>query len=353
MTAPSNLGRLLVYAKPTETDATENFTTEALGSLLRVNAGPLMRVLARQQRVPADAVLASVRTQTVLPGVGVIDLHLAVRGLTRQDVLVEVKVGSGESGDQLRRYRAYCDSKGATFQLVTLSGRYMESPHPHSKILWQDLWAQIVESDGSQWTDFKKFLEEIHMADSSLLPITARESSSIGDTGLLLRKLAVIFWQLIESWQTRLPDVWPAGIGYVRGILATSLASRGRLNMIVGTKGAPLFLYLGVGEHDDDAWLSVWLEIENRRLADQLGVTSAVECGDVPAGWSGRVDGPVLMLAERRLALLDGPDETLAWLDKRMIELQGAGYLAWIQPPHALDTSDEATPSADVPDESA
>ena len=100
----STFGQLLRYARSTELEATENFTTEALAACIRSDGGSTVAALAGLGFVEDPAAIAEVSalTQVARPGAGIIDLVLQLRSPERvSEAWVEVKVAAAESGRQI------------------------------------------------------------------------------------------------------------------------------------------------------------------------------------------------------------------------------------------------------------
>jgi hypothetical protein len=140
----SLFGRLFRYARSTETDQLENFTTEALAAAIREQPTPFLATLAEHgipAALPSARTSVLVTTQEAVAGVGIVDLVVRLFDGTslRQEVWVEVKVWAPESGDQLARYRAHLLSRpdGDRCTLVTLGPRRLDGAVPW--IAWQAL----------------------------------------------------------------------------------------------------------------------------------------------------------------------------------------------------------------------
>jgi hypothetical protein len=246
-----------------------------------------------------------------------------------------VKVGSGESGPtQLKRYRDHIDGlpDSVIRELIVLSPQDFRKEIPHEWLSWQAIWSAIRThaTSGPAWNDFRRYLEEISMADDSFTRISAREASSLGDAAALHRKVSQILWKVVETFNPTWPGIWPAGPGYVRGILGNKLWTEGRLVMEVGAKGAPVFLYLGVTESEGEAWLTASVEVNSRRLAEASGVFERVRNGEFPTGWTGNVDSEELLVWRERAVHFESYEEAVTWLCSRVHELESSSYMALV-----------------------
>jgi hypothetical protein len=333
----SLLRRLLLYAKSSEQEATENFTTEALAGAIRQSAEPMAQALAKAGAISGSSVrFSTVMTQVGLSGTGIVDLILGGDdGSGPIECLIEVKVGSGESGDQLQRYRNYIDAQNDLTRrvLVVLSREPIATNVDHRPLSWRDIWTAVTPQTttrGSIWRDLKTFLEEIGMADDTGMAISAGEAASLGSAAGLCRKTTAILDDVLNHWRPTYPGIWPAS---VRQILAREFANDGRLVVIAGASTSPMWLYLGAIDEGNEAWATVWVEVRDRRAPVVDRLREAIGRGDVPNGWRGQIDRPEILITQERLVTLPDRLTAVAWFNARIQELGAADVMSAIALP--------------------
>lgn len=201
---PSTFLNLLRYARSSEIEATEDFTTEALAACIRSDPAPVLFLLERLSVIGSAGEVAEVvaLTQVMEVGAGIIDLVLQLRLPDRlMEVWIEVKVAAGESGNQIDNYRRFIESQpdGLRPQLVTLS-RWPIRPDPDlTWLAWQAVRAQALTSAEPYWRDLAAFLEDIDMADEFDAPTTSREAASLADAARLLGKTGRILLPVFDQ----------------------------------------------------------------------------------------------------------------------------------------------------------
>lgn len=155
----------------------ENYLTELLSLLIRVDAQPMLKLLkpvdvlkaVPAPRLRADTQRGVIGTDLALSDRARIDLVLAVDG-EREDVAeiwVEVKAGSPFTGDQVPRYlRAIKDAKDRVPRRLVILGSAgdctAETHHdgePVITVTWADL-ASLAAQSSALWKDFAIFLRE-------------------------------------------------------------------------------------------------------------------------------------------------------------------------------------------------
>src|SRR4051812_5922661 len=113
----SHLGRLFTFAKATEHAALENFMTEALAAAIRSDPKPFTLALATlgfEEPPGFNVVLTQVPIER-----GILDLLLRAAART---FVVEIKIGSPESGDAIDRYLGWIKNEPVGSALIVLLG---------------------------------------------------------------------------------------------------------------------------------------------------------------------------------------------------------------------------------------
>jgi hypothetical protein len=327
----STLSRLFLYAKATRAEACENFTTEAIAGAIRVSPDLFLAVLADAGLVASTARLVSAFTQVPLVRSGTVrylDLVIEVQEATvRRQLWLEVKVGAGESGDQLAAYREHI-ARWPTSPPPTLG---VLGPRPLGGlpwISWQSLWRALASRESDPvWADIRAYLEEIKMADTYDEPITASELSSLRAAHGLTGKVARILTRFGVDARIIWPDSrWPAseakvldsvGRHFVRhGSLAIGATTRFRVGCSAGVYQEP------TGE----TYVGLWLWAKPSWLPERTAVlqkTAGLE------GWE--AEGPEkweFVGAYAPLSSFSAEGAATEWLTQRLRELGTAGVLA-------------------------
>lgn len=340
----SALQRLFTYAKATGAAAVENFTTEALANATRHAPIPLLRALA-SIGVVVSAPLELVATQVSIGG-GQLDLLIA-SGKVR--VAIEVKVHSGESGDQLARYLAWASTFDGEHRprIVVLSRERLSATGGVAWLSWQEVWRQIREAGGAGplWSDIAVWLEENDMADDSHERVSLQEAATLHHAHGLLKKsvriLAPVARHLNKVWPG---SDWPETDAEVKKQLVSrfgtwpSFTVQHRASFKCG-------LTIGIYEVDEDhdAWLGVWVWAPPKRVAERDRIreqgNKLASRWDFDPGWE-------LLGAHHRLLEFDDHDQATGWLVERVDELVEVGML------QLLSGTGLAPPGEEAPNES-
>ena len=331
---PSTFLNLLRYARSTEIEATENFTTEALAACIRSDPAPVLFLLERLSVIgSADEVAEVVAlTQVVEAGAGIIDLVLQLRLPDRlAEVWVEVKVAAGESGSQIDNYRRFIAAQPDRLrpQLVTLS-RWPIRPDPDLTWLsWQTVRAQALTSAEPFWHDLAASLEDVHMADEFDAPVTSREAASLADAARLLGKTGRILVPVFDQMRREWPEVaWPASKEEVHKNLAVWYRDRGRYTSQIGDysrKGT--WLVIGIWPADGEAELGIGVVTDPKFLPGRSALLSLADAGGLPTSWGRHMAGWEALKIRERLVSFPDHAAARAWLIDRLHELAAAGAL--------------------------
>jgi hypothetical protein len=347
--------RLFRYAKGDPNVALENFTTEALRTAIEDDPIPMIRAL-RQTAPPKpgggclEARLARVQdllegvvgliphTQVSIPGTGTIDLLLEATGTSRPaEIWLEVKAGASETRSvdpedpgQLTRYRDHLvrssSRDGIRSSLLTLSDTAFDCT---AWLSWARLWAVVRSSPevSRTWLDLLSFLKEQNVTDESLMPITAREASALGDASRLLAKaskiLAEVHAQGSAQWGTLFGWYQP---NQVKNSLYAPFVGSGALKLSVGWTGDVAYIYTGLVDQDGEAHWSVSIEMVKRSPVARAQLLTQAQ-GLAPDTWTTReVGDTVTSSAERAAALYEGR-QAVEWLMERLADLATAGIM--------------------------
>ena len=324
----STLSRLFLYAKATRAEACENFTTEAIAGAIRVSPDLFLAVLADAGLVASTARLVSAFTQVPLVRSGTVrylDLVVEVQEASvRRQLWLEVKVGAGESGDQLAAYREHI-ARWPTSPPPTLG---VLGPRPLGGlpwISWQSLWRAIQSRESEPvWADIRAYLEEIKMADTDFEPINADELDSLRAAHGLTKKVTRILTRFGLEAQTIWPEArWPSkvlesvGRHFVKhGSLAIGATPRFRAGVSAGVYQVP------TGE----TYLGVWLWTKPSWLRERTAVlqnTAGLEGWEAaePEKWE-------FVGAYALLSTFATEGAASDWLAARLRELSASGVLA-------------------------
>lgn len=340
----SALHRLFTYAKATGAAAVENFTTEALANSTRHAPTPLLKAFA-SIGVFVSEPLELVATQVSIDG-GQLDLLIA-SGKIR--VAVEVKVHSGESGDQLARYLAWASTFEGEHRpcIVVLSKERLSTTGDIRWLSWQEVWRQIREAGGADplWSDFAVWLEENDMADDSYERVSLQEAATLHHAHGLLKKsiriLAPVARHLNQVWPG---SDWPESDADVKKQLVSrfgtwpSFTVQHRASFKCGVT-------IGIYEDDEDhdAWLGIWIWAPPKRVAERDRIREQGKT--LASGWESD-PGWELLGAHHRLVEFDGHEQATNWLVERVDELAQVGML------QLLSGTGLAPPGEEAPDPS-
>ncbi|MCA9627290.1 MAG: hypothetical protein KC766_06475 [Myxococcales bacterium] len=325
----STLLRLFRLAKATGAQALENYTTEALAAAVRADPGPLLAALTARAIVTADGVEV-VQTQVHIAGTGILDL--VVRLVPGCTVWIEAKVGAGESGDQLRRYVARIASMPTREapKLVILGPAPLSEDPTITWLPWQALYDAIPTDSSAHayWTDFRRFLKDIDMADDSNDPTTTAEQGSLGAAHRMLTKmtkvLAVAGAGANEVWPG---SNWPADPDAVRKQLGTRFAKGYGLTIEHKARYWPCGISMGAYHDDgsDEGWLGIWIWCQPKRVVERDRIWATAD--DLKLPWERDPASWELIGAHKRLAEFADHAEQTEWLVEHLDDLKHAGLI--------------------------
>jgi hypothetical protein len=328
----SLFGRLYRFARSTEVDQRENFTTEALGAAIRAQPAPFFDALLEHGVILArpTGTGALVVTQEVVPGVGIIDLTVRVyqAGELEREVWIEAKIWAGESGDQLARYQNHLASRpdGDRCVLMILGPRPIGTTAA-PWVSWQALSDSITRSGASNalWTELCEFLREVGVADESSEPVSAREAASLLDAHSLFKKAAKVLTEVNELGKDRWPEwVW-GGRDQITQLILGQFQRHARYTISTGSK--PAYLIVGLTDlyATGEAHLTVWVESDPKKPTIRQGLIAAAEAGGLDASWLRRLDTWQALSKTQRAATIEGSAATVAWFERCLDELTMAG----------------------------
>lgn len=345
----STLSRLFRFAKAAKNEARENFTTEALAAAIRTEPEPFLAAFGGVH-VSSAAVLA-VETQVPVPAIGIVDLVVQIETAAGFDtVWVEVKVDAGESGDQLTRYTRYVEAlpTAARPRLVVLG------PKPIGDVpwvAWQQVRRSIVSTNtrNPSWLDFKRYLEEIHMADDYSEPISASEAGALGPAHALLGKVARILSLFADAAQKSWPaSRWLSDETAIRKRLAQSLARWGALNVDARTH---FRAGIGVGAYQDgplgEAMLGLWIYAKPNWVADRERISRQAQAGGLGPHWASSPADWEFLGTYRRLRDFTTPEAASTWLGDCLLDLDAAGVLAMLPKLGGMSPEEQAEVEAE------
>ena len=189
----STLERLFSYAKASEVESRENFTTEALAGAIRVEPAPFVEFLRIGHLLgPDDVSHLAVTTQVPMPGTGYLDLVISgLEGTRRFELWGELKVASGESGTQLD---ASGPHRWTSVRRKARPIRARDAPAPRrhgpSVLIWHALRRVLLTMNvGPSWMDLADYLSEIAVSDDFDQPVGARDAAAMSDFTLLYGKV--------------------------------------------------------------------------------------------------------------------------------------------------------------------
>lgn len=323
----STLSRLFNFAKATDVDPKENFTTEALAAAIRADERPLRDVLKTHGIVLSDAKLR-VDTQVWIAGVGQLDL--VVRGTDPQGVeqllAFEIKVDAEESGEQLKNYTAWRDGAPSSRRVIVLAPRELRTSQGLPWIRWQELWIRSGEKSHTYWTDLSRWLEELGMADESYESIGPGDAVSIRGARLLMKKVS----RILEPVSVKLNEAWGGSDWPTEGDVLAQLEQRFYL-----PGPSPTFSIehrtpykdagVSVGLFDDTKGLrlGVWIWADPRKVGEDRGLRDAVArlVETKSADWSHPDDVWLLARVSKPVAEFKDQAEASLWLKERVKEL--------------------------------
>ncbi len=341
----SDLGRLYKYAKGDLQVALENFTTETLRIAIKEDPVPMLEALATLQ--PAWAAEHGLRrlkwrarSQVQLPPSGWLDLVIEVLdngSRVQAEVWIEVKIGAGESGDQLDFYLAQSLLRGRPVLVMTLAKHPVRSCVPNLtwSVLYQKARRGRPDSRSWQqhpgWKDFCLFLEEEHVTNDELGPITDLEAASLGPAHQLIGKVG----EVVKTVQTRVTTMIPelsktkyADDAKLVNSLAIRFVSNGEM---IGANGP---LGYGLMWEDGTAYWKMALDaglgnftISQTDARRKVAAEAAPTLGD---GWISPPAGRTLLVTRVRAAALESHEAVLRWMDLRLEELANSGLLGRI-----------------------
>jgi hypothetical protein len=323
--------RLFNFAKATGAAALENFTTEALATALRSDAGPMVHAL-EACGVGAFQTFDFVETQVSIAGVGILDLVLRAGART---VIVEIKVGAGENGGQLARYLDWLKSQHMAEQhaLVLLGPRSLASDSGVTWLSWQGLSKSITATGATHpyWLDLAHFLEDIGMIDNLDGPVTSDEARSIGSSYRLMRKLVRVLAPPAALMNQVWPGSnWPEKDSDVRVQLMSRFSTGKHLSLEHRT-GYKAGISMGAYDWEGDAWLGIWVWCNPRRFAERDSIQALANVSGLGPLWDREPGSWELLNAEKKLLEIPDIYSASQWLMGRITELQTVGMFSLIE----------------------
>lgn len=315
---------MFAYAKAVGAEATENFTTEALAAAVRIDPSPLVRALASKQ-IPLSAPLVDVATQVAIEG-GRLDLLLVPKN--GRPVAIEIKVGAGESGNQIDCYLNWVRSVDVLWRpfLVVLSQHQIADEAHVPWLPWQQLWQEIKASGSSLgWSDFALWLEEKNMADDSYEPVSEAEVRTLAGAHGLLRKVTRILVEPAKRMNAAWPGSnWPNTEADVKKQLVNRFG-RWPSYTVQHRAGFKCGCTFGVyhEETTHDAWLGIWIWAAPRRVVERARVADVSKT--LPTPWERDDSSWELLGAYRRLRDFSNQEDSSKWLLDRINELEATG----------------------------
>lgn len=328
----SLFGRLYRFARSTEVDQRENFTTEALGAAIRAQPAPFFEALL-EHGVIAESPKGTgvlVVTQEIVPGVGIIDLTVRVyrAGDLEREIWIEAKIWAGESGDQLARYQGHLASRpdGDRCVLMILGPRPIGSTAA-PWVSWQALRESITRSvaPSALWTELCEFLLEVGVADESSEPVSAREAASLHDAHSLFKKAAKVLTEVNELGKERWPEWSWGGRDQITQLILGQFQRHARYTISTGS--TPGYIVIGFTDlyATGEAHLTVWVETDPKKPTIRQGVIAAAETGGLDATWLRRLDTWQALSKTQRAATVEGSAATVKWFERCLDELAAAG----------------------------
>lgn len=314
----------------------ENFVTEILASSIRADRGPFLAVLRSSGVISPSLKIHNLEAQTQVdvPGAGVIDLVVYLdtgpkNAVEWDQVWVEVKVNSPESGNQLNNYTSYIAKQPKKSQphLVTLAQTSLRKDIP--ALLWQDLYDAVGSKCPQYWSDLKLFLEELEMADEYGKPITSNEVKSLLPAGSLFKKVARILNPVCEHAETLFPEgKIPVGDVKIRRRAALQFGEHERIT-VHSTRDLWSVIIFGVAEGD----LVVYVEPYSINAAwVRARILKQAQEGRLPLNWE-RSNDPgdwQILSVSQPLESFKTHDAASHWLVERLDEIKAAGIFKLI-----------------------
>jgi hypothetical protein len=315
----------------------EDFVTEILAAAIRDEPQPFLSALRSVHLTSEGSSNEKVRaeTQVSVRGAGVIDLVLSLDTSNNdsdpwEDVWVEVKVGSGESGDQFANYTSYIakQPKYSRPSLITLALSPLRKDIP--ALTWQDLWDRVGPESSQYWRDLATFLKELGMADEYGRPITPDEIAALPQAVSLFNKAVHILTRVSE----KACELWPEGKiptakVAIKRRAAQQLKEHGRIT-VHSTNEFWSIIIFGVAQVETTVDLVVfvvpydikaaWVRPSILEQAEKSGLSPKWKRSNDPSDWN------ILMTREPLQSFKDH-DAACTWLVDRFKELQSSGLL--------------------------
>lgn len=319
---PSTLRRMFNYGLG---GAKENFTTEALAAAIREEPAPFLSALEKVG-IQCSRPIEGVDTQ--VKGGGTPDLLLRPRD--QRPVLIEVKVGAGESGDQLTRYQAWAERQPENLRphLVLLSSKNLTEDKRWRWLSWQELWKGIRGApDHSRWHDLAIWVKEERMADDTFEPVTIDEAGTLLGAHALLWKAVHILTpasaHMNTIWTT---SGWPVSETHVRKQLVSRFGTWPSYS-VQHTQAYRCGCAMGIYVNGEGTTaLSLWVWAPPKLLAERSRIQAiGAQLSEV---WKLDTSGWELLRADRPLLSFEDHAAASAWLIERCSEMQRAGLTA-------------------------
>jgi hypothetical protein len=343
MSQQSDLGRLYRKRAWGSQSPIENYTSEALAIAIEHDDGPMRAALASirwpgsRPFEPHDVVRIRPETQHFLPAVdlardgeirrvrdGYLDLvlTLTLANGASSTAWVEVKVDTGEHGDQLDVYADHSSCDPTRPCIFTLSKWEVRSVDRHPKgidigwLRWKDLAAAITQTAGADscWLDLLSFLDEEGIAWRSL-------PKDRVDTEACLKVLADVNQQLQHRWPGA--EMNFSGPAPMRKQALNTFKDSGRLV----AKGGPLTYGL---VPRDDGWfwsMSVGSENYQRVLLNGAAIVRQADAVGLSPRWERSALKNAALAVEVPLREYADHEDAVAWFSGVLNELQTADVL--------------------------
>lgn len=328
----STFGRLFMYSKDTLFVAHENFTTEALASCIRSDPAPMLVALrsiaggSPQLTVPVvSATWMRATTQVHVSDAGIVDTILTIGDESRivGEVWIEAKIRSPQASCQLAGYaRTALEATardGLPRNVVALSKVLLDD-----KVAWLDwrrLYVAASSSDDASWQDFRLFMEETHVSDVALLPVTDREAGSIADAARMIAKVSSVIREVNRRWPGQHGIHWNSE-GALMNHVGLIFRQSGRMAM----EGEAI--RYGAVDSDGTAYWFVSVPSRGKRGAElERIITRARERG-LDSKWDARVHLAEFLVRTVRVAELPQSEVAVAWINAGLEQLLSTGLIA-------------------------
>jgi hypothetical protein len=269
-----------------------------------------------------------------VPDVGFLDTVLALgneNGVIGE-VWLEAKIESKEGVGQLAAYaKAACSltrDDSVPRDVVAMSKVQLQ---PNVSWLdWRRLYVAASRSQDPWWQDLRSFMEETHVSNAAMLPISDREAGSIAESARMLVKVS----EVIRQVNRRASQLWPDPPIHNRIQWVSEGALLNHVGAIFRQRGRMLvestLLRYGAVDFDGTAYWYLAVPARGHRAARLEQMVSRARGRGLGSDWEPQVEAEEFIARTARVASYNEHEQAVAWFAEGLAQLQASGLIGEI-----------------------